>query len=231
MVGRKRTVGYKIDTMSINIDITDRMFAAFGYLPSGTPKRETIRAGIAAAYASDAAQNAGIGRANIALVKKHIGGNVFVADRCFADLTLKSTEDGTLYRFANTILGEKAEGVLAPPPMLSFQRCKQIVTTNVDGSDAVVVESFGAKPWEITIDGILVDTEEHHYPQEQLRKFRELFEVNAMFDVLDCEVLDDIGVRSLYIENLESLNFVEGYQDTVKYKLKAKSIQPVEFFI
>lgn len=217
--------------MSINIDITDRMFAAFGYLPSGMPKQSVIRQGIAVAYASDAAQNAGIGRANIALIKNRIGGNVFVADRCFADLTLKSTVDGTMYRFANTVLGETADGILAPPPMLSFTRDKQIVTTGVDGSDAIVVESFGVNPWVITIEGILVDMEEHLYPQVQLRKLRELFEVNAMFDVLACEVLDDLGVRSLYIENLESLKFVDGYQDTVKYILKAKSMQPVEFFI
>lgn len=217
--------------MSINIDITDRMFAAFGYLPSGMPKRETVRAGIAAAYASDAALNAGIGRANIALIKNRIGGNVFVADRCFADLTLKSTVDGTMYRFANTVLDETADGILAPPPMLSFTREKNIVTTNVDGSDAVVVESFCVKQWDITIEGILVDMEEHHYPQEQMRKLRELFEVNAMFDVLDCEVLDDLGVRSLYIDKIESLKFVDGFQDTVKYTLKAKSMQPVEFFI
>ena len=105
-----------------------------------------------------------------------------------------SSADGKTYEFRNGILTDAVAGILAPPPMLTFERKKNIITTKVDGSDAVIVESFGLEPWTITIDGILVDLQNHQYPASDLK------------------VLED-------------------YQDTVKYKLTAHSIKPVEFFI
>ena len=217
--------------MSININIADRLFAAFGFLPSGFPKRSVIEAGLALSHVEDAALNAGLGRANIALIKKGIGNNVYVADRSFADLTLKSTESGAIYKFATSILNQEADNILAPPPMFAFNRSKNIVTTQIDGSDAVVVESFGLTPWNITIEGILIDIENHHYPQQQLREFRSMFEENTQYDVLDCELLADLGIDSLYIERVNSLKVVLEFQDTIQYRLTAKSIKPAEFFI
>lgn len=215
----------------IDIDITDRMFAAFGYVPSGYPKQEVMRAGIAAAYASDAAISIGLGRANIALIKSRIGANVFVNGCSFADLTLRNSENGKCYEFANGLLNEAAIGILAPPPMLSFDRGKNIVSTSVDGSDSVVVESFGCKPWQIIIDGILVDMENHQYPQTKMQEFRELFEVNNSFEVLDCDIMADLGIENLYIEQVSELKVLADYQDTIKYKLTAHSLKPVEFFM
>ena len=215
----------------IDIDITDRMFAAFGYVPSGYPKQEVMRAGIAAAYASDAAISIGLGRANIALIKNRIGANVFVNGCSFADLTLRNSENGKCYEFANGLLSEAATGILAPPPMLTFERSKNIVKTTIDGSDSEVVESFGCKSWKITLEGILVDTDNHQYPQSKMQEFRELFEVNNSFEVLDCDVMADLGIENVYMEKVEDLQVLMDYQDTIKYKLTAYSLKPVEFFI
>ena len=215
----------------IDIDITDRMFAAFGYVPSGYPKQEVMRSGIAAAYASDAAISIGLGRANIALIKNRIGANVFVNGCSFADLTLRNSENGKCYEFANGLLSEAATGILAPPPMLTFERSKNIVKTTVDGSDSEVVESFGCKSWTITMHGILVDTDNHQYPQSKLQELREMFEVNNAFEVLDCDIMADLGIENLYIEQISELECLVDYQDTVKYKLTAHSLKPVEFFL
>ena len=215
----------------IDIDLTDRMFAAFGYVPSGYPKQDVVRAGIAAAYASDAAISIGLGRANIALIKKKIGANVFVNGCSFADLTLRNSENGKCYEFANGLLTEAATGILAPPPMLSFQRDKNIIKTAIDGSDSEVVESFGCKSWEITIEGILVDMESHQYPQTKMQELREMFEVNNSFEVFDCDIMADLGIENIYIDKLNELKVLMEYQDTIKYKLIAHSIKPVEFFI
>ena len=215
----------------IDIDITDRMFAAFGYVPSGYPKQEVMRAGIAAAYASDAAISIGLGRANIALIKNRIGANVFVNGCSFADLTLRNSENGKCYEFANGLLSEAATGILAPPPMLTFERSKNLVKTTVDGSDSEVVESFGCKSWTITMHGILVDTDNHQYPQSKLPELREMFEVNNAFEVLDCDIMADLGIENLYIEQISELECLVDYQDTVKYKLTAHSLKPVEFFL
>lgn len=215
----------------IDIDITDRMFAAFGYVPSGYPKQDVMRAGMAAAYASDAAISIGLGRANIALIKNRIGANVFVNGCSFADLTLRNSENGKCYEFANGLLSEAATGILAPPPMLSFQRDKNIIKTAVDGSDSEVVESFGCKSWEITIDGILVDLENHQYPQTKMQELREMFEVNNAFEVLDCDIMADLGIENIYLEKIDELQVLIDYQDTVKYKMTAHSLKPLEFFL
>ena len=215
----------------IDIDLTDRMFAAFGYVPSGYPKQDVVRAGIAAAYASDAAISIGLGRANIALIKKKIGANVFVNGCSFADLTLRNSENGKCYEFANGLLTEAATGILAPPPMLSFKRDKNIIKTAIDGSDSEVVESFGCKSWEITMEGILVDMESHQYPQTKMQELREMFEVNNSFEVFDCDIMADLGIENIYIDKLNELKVLMEYQDTIKYKLIAHSIKPVEFFI
>lgn len=215
----------------INIDIQDRMFAAFGFLPNGRPKREVIREGIAEAYINDAALSIGLGRANIGMIKKHIGGNIFVSDHCFADLTLRSSADGTTYEFRNGILNDAISGVLAPPPMLSFSCDKNIVTTKVDGSDAVIVESFGLAPWTIKLDGILVDMENHQYPYEKMVKIKELFEANTTYEVWDCDILAGLGIEQVYFDKMEELKVLKEFPDTIEFKLTAHSIKPVEFFI
>lgn len=215
----------------IDIDITDRLFAAFGYVPSTKPKQEVMREGIAAAYASDAAISVGLGRANIALIKNRIGGNVFVDDCSFADLTLRDSESGKCYEFANGLLNEAATGILAPPPMLTFERAKNIIKTKVEGSDNEVVESFGCASWKITMEGILVDMENHQYPRAKMQEFREMFEVNNSFEVYDCDILSDLGIENIYFDKVDSLSVLLDFQDTAKYKLTAYSIKPIEFFI
>lgn len=217
--------------MSVNIDIAARMFAAHGFLPSGKPNRATVSAGIAGAYLNNAGMTIGLGRANIGIISKHIGANVFSDEYCFADLTLRNSDTGTCYEFRNGILTDAVSGVLAPPPMLTFTRDKNIITTAVDGSDAVIVESFGAKPWGIKMEGIFVDMENHGYPSSQMRQFREMFEANTTFEVWDSDLLADLGIEQVYIEKFTELKVLEDYPDTVAYKMDLKSIKPVEFFI
>lgn len=217
--------------MSLNIDIQDRMFAAYGFVPSGFPKRSVIRQGIAEAYVNDAALSVGLGRANIALIKANIGGNMFMENRCFADLTLRNSADGTMYEFRNGLLTDAVSGILAPPPMLSFKRNKNIVKTKIDGSDASVIESFGSDEWEITMSGILVDLENHQFPMQKLYELRELFEANATFEVMNSDIMGALGIEQMYFENIEDLKVLETYHDTVEFRFKANSIKPVEFFI
>lgn len=114
---------------------------------------------------------------------------------------------------------------------VEFYKEKNIVKAVVDGSDSEVIECFGCKSWDITISGILVDLDEHSYPSERVQKLRELFEINDILEVLECKIMDDLNIQSLYLENLEELKFVEGYNDTIAYKMKAHSIKPLEFFI
>jgi len=159
------------------------------------------------------------------------GVEVYVADATFADLKLKSAKDGKVYEFRNTILSDTDNGIFAPPPMLKFDRAKKITATAIAGSDNVVVEDFGLEQWTITMDGLLVDMENHQYPTAKMQRFRQLFETPDTFDVLECQVMTDLGINALYFESVKDLAVVDNYPDTVKYKLSAKSIQPPEFTI
>ena len=157
--------------------------------------------------------------------------NVYTNDFTFADLILKSAKDGEEYKFRNSILTKNGSGIFAAAPMITFNRSKNIVTTAVQGSDNVVVESFGMGQWNITIEGLLVDLDSHEYPTTKVQRLRQLFETPDTFDVLECQIMTDLGITALYFEKVENLQVVDDYPDTIKYKLTAKSIQPPEFTI
>ncbi len=210
----------------ITIDIANRVLAAFGYVP----KMSTVRGAMAVDYAK-AIGSAALSGIHSAYLRGTNAADVYVADSPFANLTLRNTETGELFVFDGGGLNNAYGEILAPPPMLKFTRSKQIVTTTVDGSDSEVVESFGLKPYSITLSGILVDMENHHYPSSKVQQLRELFEANTIFDVLDCKLMDDLGIESLYFTKLENIEVVLEYQDTVKFELKANSVKPLEFFI
>ncbi len=56
-----------------------------------------------------------------------------------------------------------------------------------------------------------------------------MFETSDLFDVLECQIMTDLGINALYFTKVENISVVEDYPDTVKYQLKAKSIEPAEF--
>ena len=161
----------------------------------------------------------------------HVDVMVYANDYTFANLKLKSANDGKVYEFKNSILTDGESGIFAAAPMLKFTRKKKITATAVAGSDNTVVEDFGLEPWEITIEGLLVDLDEHQYPTTKVQRLRQLFETPSIFDVLECQVMTDLGINALYFDSLNNLTVLEDYPDTVKYELKAKSIEPAEFTI
>ncbi len=159
----------------------------------------------------------------------HVDVMVYANDFTFANLKLKSADDGKVYEFKNSILTDGESGIFAAAPMLKFTRDKNIVTTPVQGSDNVVVENFGLGQWDITIEGLLVDLDEHQYPTTKVQRLRQMFETPDLFDVLECQIMTDLGINALYFTKVENISVVEDYPDTVKYQLKAKSIEPAEF--
>ncbi len=119
------------------------------------------------------------------------------------------------------------ENIFAPPPMLSFTRQKNIKETPIDGSDGVVVENYGMQPWNIKMQGIVIDMEEHQYPKEQIKQLTQLFEIPDRIDVVG-DTFADKGIDTIYFTSI-SIDGVEGFPDTQKYTLQARSIKPIEF--
>lgn len=156
---------------------------------------------------------------------------VYANDYTFANLKLKSADDGKVYEFKNSILTDNESGIFAAAPMMKFDRKKKIVSTAVAGSDNTVVESFGVEPWNITLEGLLVDLDNHQYPTSKVQQIRQMFETPDTFDVLECQIMTDLGINALYFTEVTNIAVLEDYPDTVKYQLKANSIEPTEFSI
>lgn len=127
----------------------------------------------------------------------------------------------------DSMIGGDASSVFASPPVLSFSREKNLVETEISGSDTVVVERWGTKQWDINIQGFLVDMDAHRYPDNEIQKIVSLFEYNGIIRVVG-EQFYDKGIDSIYIQSVD-LNIVEGYSDTIRYSIRAKSIKEVGF--
>ena len=147
-------------------------------------------------------------------------------DATFADIVLTSSNNKKyVFKTGETIGGEQ---IIAPPPMVSFAREKHINKTIIDNSDYEVIEDFGLQSWAISWDGILVDMKNHWYPQEFLKKVNEMFSFQGIMEV-NSVLFYDLGINSIYFQSISDLQFVEGYNDTIKYKLQAYSVKPTEF--
>ena len=125
----------------------------------------------------------------------------------------------------NSFIGGEQSTVFAPPPILSFSRSKKLIETETNGS--TIVERWNTNEWEITIQGILVDIENHNYPDSQIQQIVTLFEHNDIIKVVGAQFYDK-GIDSIYIDSI-SINPKEGYSDTVAYTLSAKSVKEATF--
>lgn len=148
------------------------------------------------------------------------------SDWHWAEMTLRH-EDTKLDFFIGG-LTEETKDVFAPPPLMRFRRTKNITVTVVDGGDeAEIVENFGVNSWDIDMNGLLVDMDGHGYPGQKLKELSKIFEVNDIIDVA-CPLLLDMGIKSVYFKE-QSFEPLEGFPDTIKYTLTAKSIKPALF--
>jgi hypothetical protein len=141
-------------------------------------------------------------------------------------------EQTTLYygskslQFSAMLTGDTSS-IYAPPLMMTFSREKQLIETEVNGSDNVIIERWGTKPWTIDIKGILVDIENHTYPNDQIEKLVDFFEHNSIIKAVGDQFYDK-KIDSIYIKSI-SITPLEGFADTVQFNLTASSIKEVSF--
>lgn len=211
--------------MRYTVDLIARYKSAFSFV-GGTLAGEM-----------EGALNGGIFKAGIAYNeakwKAASGGNrkydasMFAPqDWSFAEMVMK--HEGRTVNFSFGNLTGETEGVFAPPPLMRFRRTKNISVTVVDGGDeAEIVENFGVNSWDIELNGVLVDMDEHRYPGEKVKELATFFEINDVIEVA-CPLLLDMGIKSIYFKE-QGFEPVEGFPDTVKYTLLAKSIKPALF--
>ncbi len=135
--------------------------------------------------------------------------------------------DAQEYLFAYRSMAEQYSEVFATPPMLSMKRAKKLAITTIDNSDVEVVERYATEPWEITWRGLLIDMENHEFPIDKLEMINGIFEVNSVWNV-SSEILGKVGVEAIYIKDI-SIDFVEGYEDTIAYTMVTRAIKPLEY--
>lgn len=122
---------------------------------------------------------------------------------------------------------EKESSVFAPPLMMDFRRSKEIIATETNGDDNVIIERWNTQPWEISMKGILIDVQNRHYPSDQIRKLHQLFKINDVLEVYGVQ-FEEKDIDAIYLKDI-SITPVEGFSDTVQFSFTASSIKSVSW--
>ena len=69
--------------------------------------------------------------------------------------------------------------------------------------------------------------ENHDFPIERMQKLNEIFEYNGVWNVAS-EILQANKIEAVYIRDI-SIDFVEGFTDTVSYQFTMRSIKSLEY--
>lgn len=194
------------------IDLTPRFQSAFGVVPLLAE--------------NNAGQAPGAQYINL-----YRGATIVGNDRSFEDVQLSNTEKSIDLYFGARELSKT--GILgnyfAPPPMIGVHRSKNLIITPIDGADAEVVERYGDASWEIIMQGLIVDMENHQFPFDRIAELNRAFSVGDHFEVAS-NLFDSLNISSIYFTEVD-INGVQGFEDTISYTLKARSIKPVEFYL
>ncbi|PTT14271.1 hypothetical protein DBR27_04310 [Flavobacterium sp. HMWF030] len=128
--------------------------------------------------------------------------------------------------FSAILHGDKGS-LFAPPMLMSFSQEKSLIETEVNDDDPIVIERWGTKPWDITLNGLLIDLDNRIYPSDEIRRLNQNWRYNGVVKVIGTQ-FEERDIDSLFFR---SINFtsVEGYQDTVQFSINASSIKAVNF--
>jgi Domain of unknown function (DUF6046) len=130
------------------------------------------------------------------------------------------------------------DSFFAPPPIISVvldKRLEETIMTAVDNKGTEinygqVIEVYGKKPTDVSMKGVIIDMISHQYPGDKLRKLREMFEYNGVWEV-EGQIWRDLDIRSVYIVPPLPIDMVEGFEDTWSYNMTLRSIKPAEYYL
>jgi hypothetical protein len=133
---------------------------------------------------------------------------------------------GDPLEFSSVLHGDRGN-IFAPPLLLGFSQEKSLIETEVNDDDPIIIERWGTKPWDITINGILIDLNNRIYPTDEIRRLNKNWQYNGVIKVIGKQ-FEERDIDSLYFR---SINFtaVEGYQDTIQFTINSISIKAVNF--
>ena len=128
--------------------------------------------------------------------------------------------------FDSILYGEQGQ-IFAPPLLMSFAQEKSLIETEVNDDDPIIVERWGTKPWDITINGLLIDLNNRVYPSDEIRRLNQNWKYNGVVKVVGTQ-FEELDIDTIYFR---SINFTrtEGYSDTIQFSINASSIKAVNF--
>lgn len=129
--------------------------------------------------------------------------------------------NGDELRFFSMLSGDSSS-IFAPPLMMDFRREKDLIETETNGDDNVIVERWGTKPWEISMRGILIDVENRQYPTEHVRKLHRLFKHNNVVEVVGV-LFEEKDISKIYFKDV-SITPLEGFYDSIQFSFTASAI-------
>lgn len=167
-------------------------------------------------------------------------------DRVFIDKTAKNDYSFEVYSQSNndfeyvkmevpgldaleffSVLHGDNGNYFAPPLLIGFTQEKSLIETEVNDDDPVVIERWGTKPWDITINGLLIDLDNRIYPSDEIRRLNHNWKVNKVVKVVGKQ-FEELDIDSIYYRSI-AFTRVEGYSDTVQFSINASSIKAVNF--
>lgn len=138
------------------------------------------------------------------------------------DEEVKIVHNQIVTSFGNMLFGDTAN-VFAPPLMMDFDREKNLIETETNGEDNVIVERWGTKPWGIVMRGLLIDVENRKYPSAKIRDLHQLFKINDKLDVFGKQ-FEEKDIYYIYLKNV-SIKILDGFSDTIQFTFTASSIK------
>src|SRR5947209_6835043 len=149
--------------MKTLIDLSQRYASAFGFAPV-LQSVQAIPGGQYMPY--------------LGAAKAYVQGNI-----TFEDVHLKNGSTELFFGAAHLTRSGELGNVFAPPPIIGYQKAMSLIITNHDGEDIEVVERFGARAWDIRMQGLLVDMVDHQFPLASLKKLRQAVDVKDVWEV------------------------------------------------
>ena len=128
--------------------------------------------------------------------------------------------------FSSVLKGERGH-IFAPPLMINFSQDKSLIETEVNDDDAVVIERWGTKPWNIEIKGLLIDLDNRIYPSDEIKRLNTFWSKNTIIVVSGLQ-FEERQIDAIYFKSIE-FTPLEGFQDTIQFSAQANSIKSVAF--
>lgn len=127
----------------------------------------------------------------------------------------------------SAVLHGDTGSIFAPPLMMSFSAEKNLIETEVNDDDPIVVERWETSPWEIQIKGLLIDLKNRIYPTDEIRRLNRNWKHNGVVKAIG-QQFEEKDIDSVYFRSV-SFSGVEGFQDTIQFTINAKSIRGVSY--